>query len=221
MTDAEEPAVTDLGRRIADQRLRAGLTVAEAAQRAGMAPDYLAFLESSDAPNPGQATLTRLAAALDVSPSAISGAGMNLPPGQREAARNPVLHTLSEAECRARIALGGVGRFLFVEAGRGPVAIPVNFRMHDGDIVFRTSADGSIASSVGESPVSFDVDHLDETLSEGWSVLLSGTARVVSDEREQEQVAALGIASWAGGERDTYVRLTPHQITGRSIRVSG
>jgi nitroimidazol reductase NimA-like FMN-containing flavoprotein (pyridoxamine 5'-phosphate oxidase superfamily) len=220
MTDADEPAATDLGRRIAEQRRRAGLTIAEAAERAGMAPDYLAYLESSASPNAGQAALTRLAAALGVSPAAISGAGMNLPPGQRQAARNPVLHTLTEAEARARIAAGGVGRFLFVEAGRGPVAIPVNYRMNGDDVVFRTTAGSSIAGSIDKSPVSFDVDHLDETLSEGWSVLLSGTARI-TDAREREQVAALGIEPWAGGERDTYVRLTPHEITGRNIRVSG
>jgi len=220
MTDADDPA-TDLGRRIAEQRQRAGLTIDEAAERAGMAAGYLGYLESSPAPNPGQATLTRLAAALGVSPGMLSGAGMNLPPGQRQAADNPVLHKLSEAECKARIAPGGVGRFLFVEAGRGPVAIPVNYRMDGDDVVFRTASEGSIAGNVGEQAVSFDVDHLDETLSEGWSVVLTGTARVITDPAEREHAAALGIAPWAGGDRDTYIRLTPREMTGRSIRVTG
>ncbi len=91
MTSTDKAAATDVGRRIAEQRGRAGLSVAEAAERAGMSRGYLAYLESSPAPNPSQATVTRLAAALGAPPDSLTGAGMNVPPGQRDAARNPVL----------------------------------------------------------------------------------------------------------------------------------
>lgn len=40
----------------------------------------------------------------------------------------------------------------------------------------------------------------------------------MTDPAELEQVTALGITPWAGGERDTYVRLTAREITGRRIR---
>ena len=129
--------VSDLGRRVIEQRHRAGLSRAEAAERAGMAPSYLEFLETSAAPDPGPGALARLAAALGTTMSALACTGMNLPPGQRRAARRPVLEELSTAECRACLAPGGVGRFLFM-AERGPVAIPVNYRMLGQDIVFRT-----------------------------------------------------------------------------------
>ncbi len=177
MAKDADAAGTDLGRRIAEQRERAGLTVAQAAERAGMAPDYLDYLESSASPNPTEATLTRLAAALDAPPGSLSGAGLNLAPGhQRSAAHHPVLESLTTQQCREHLAGGGVGRFLFVEPGRGPVAIPVNYLMDGDDIVFRTGRHTSIADAVSQQQVSFDVDHLDDTLSEGWSVLLSGTA---------------------------------------------
>jgi len=212
---------TDLGRRIAEQRDRAGLSREEAAERAGMSPDYLAYLESSSSPNPTQAALTRLAAALDAPTSALSGAGLNLPPGQRGAAKNPVLEILSEQECRAHLAGGGIGRFLFVEASRGPVAIPVNYRMDGDDVVFRTSSEASILDGVRQQRVSFDVDHLDDVLGEGWSVLLSGTAAVITDPAELAGAKALQIEPWAGGDRDTYVRMTASRISGRRIRVTG
>jgi|HubBroStandDraft_6_1064221.scaffolds.fasta_scaffold15340_1 transcriptional regulator with XRE-family HTH domain len=212
---------TDLGRRIAERRAEARLTIAQMADRAGMAPQYLSYLESSPAANPSPATLTRLAAALGVAPSTLEGAGLNMPPGQRSAAKNATLHELTEAECRALIAPGGVGRFLFVQAGRGPVAIPVNFKLDGDDVVFRTSGDSAITEGVHEQPVSFDVDQLDDALGEGWSVLLTGTARVISGAAETSRAQALGIEPWAGGDRDLYVRLVPTQITGRRIRVSG
>ncbi len=219
-TDADTGG-TDLGRRITEERGRAGLSREETATRAGMSPDYLAYLESSSSPNPTHAALTRLAAALDVEPGALWGAGLNIPPGQRAAASNPVLEELTPEECRAHIAAGGIGRFLFTEAGRGPVAIPVNYKMDGADVIFRTSAEDRIASAIRQHHVSFDIDHLDDMLAEGWSVVLSGRARLITDATELQRARALGIEPWAGGTRNTYVRLTPSQVTGRRIRVRG
>ncbi|HEY2076356.1 MAG TPA: pyridoxamine 5'-phosphate oxidase family protein [Streptosporangiaceae bacterium] len=220
MGNDAESAGTDVGRRIAEERSRAGLTIAEAAERAGMSPEYLAYLESSPAPNPSQAAMMRLAAALGTAPGSLSGAGMNLPPGQRSAAKSAVLDSMTVAECRQHLAGGGIGRFLFVEPGRGPVAIPVNFRMDEDDVVFRTGSEGSVAAGVHQSPVSFDVDHLDDALSEGWSVLVTGEARVITDPGEIARAASLNIEPWAGGNKAAYVRLTARQITGRRIRVA-
>jgi nitroimidazol reductase NimA-like FMN-containing flavoprotein (pyridoxamine 5'-phosphate oxidase superfamily) len=189
---------------------------------AGMAPDYLGYLESAASPNPTEATLTRLAAAFDAPKSSLSGAGLNLPPGhQRQAAQHPVLEALTTEQCREPLAGGGVGRFLFIEPGRGPVAILVNYLMDGDDIVFRTRGQTSLADAVSQQQVSFDVDHIDGALSEGWSVLLSGTARIITDPAELAHAAALGIEPWAAGDRDVYVRMSVSQVTGRRIRVDG
>jgi hypothetical protein len=220
MGNDAETAGTDIGRRIAEQRTSKGLTVADAAERAGMAPEYLAYLESSMAPNPSQAALTRLAAALDTTPGSLSGARLNLPPGQRSAATGAVLDSMTVAECRQHLADGGIGRFLFVEPGRGPVAIPVNFRMDGDDVVFRTSNGGSVSAGLHERRVSFDVDHLDDALSEGWSVLLTGKAHIITDPAGVARADALHIEPWADGDRPVYVRLSASQITGRRIRVA-
>lgn len=220
MSSDADSAGTDLGRRLAEQRSRAGLSITDVAERAGMSAGYLAYLESSSYPNPSQATLTRLAAALDTVPDSLTGAGLNLPPGQRSAAKNPVLYSLSRDECMRLVAAGGVGRFLFVEPGRGPVAVPVNFRMDGGDVVFRTAGEGSITEGLHGQPVSFDVDHLDDALGEGWSVLLTGTASIITDPAALDQAKMLGIEPWAGGNRHTYVRIAVTQVTGRQIRVT-
>jgi hypothetical protein len=210
---------SDLGRRVIEQRHRAGLSRTETAERAGMAASYLEYLETSSAPEPGPGALARLAAALGTTISVLTGAGMNLPPGRRRAAGKPLLEVLSPAACRALLAPGGVGRFLFTTV-RGPVAIPVNYRMLGQDIVFRTGRTAGAAAGAQLTRVSFDVDHIDDALSEGWSVLVSGDARLVLDPAELQEVTALGITPWAGGDRDTYVRLTAREITGRRIRAT-
>jgi len=110
-----------------------------------------------------------------------------------------------------------VGRFLFSEP-RGPVAVPVNYRMLGDDIVFRTAAGASPAAGAAQQRVSFEADHLDEALGEGWSVLVSGHARTVTGAAELAEVQRLGVAPWAGGTRETYVRITPAVMTGRRIR---
>jgi transcriptional regulator with XRE-family HTH domain len=221
MGNAADSAGTDVGRRIAEQRDHVGLTVAQAAERAGMSPQYLAYLESSMAAHPSQATLIRLAAALDTTPGLLSGAGMNLPPGQRSAAKGALLDGMTVAECRQHLAAGGIGRFLFVEHGRGPVAILVNFMMDGDDVVFRTAGGGSVSDGQHERRVSFDVDHIDDALGEGWSVLVTGKAHIITDPAELARAEALHIEPWAGGDRPVYVRLTASEITGRGIRVPG
>lgn len=217
---------TDLGRRIAEQRHRAGLSRDQAADLAGMSPEYLGYLESSPTPNPTQASLARLAAALNADPAMLTGAGLNLPPGQRAAAKNPVLETLTIDQCKAHVAAGGIGRFLFDDPGRGPIAIPVNYKIDGDDVIFRTSGSSGVGAEMRVNAalgqrVTFDVDHLDDALGEGWSVLLSGTAHIITDPFELDRAKALEIEPWAGGDRDVYVRLTPVEITGRRIRVTG
>jgi hypothetical protein len=211
---------SDLGRRIQEARSRAGLSRAETSVRAGMAASYLAYLETSPAPDVTKAALTRLAAVLGTTPEALAGAGLGLPPGQRLPGNRPVLQHLSAAQSREHLAAGGIGRFLFVD-DRGPVAVPVNYKMLAGDIVFRTGADTSLAAGAEQGTVSFEVDHLDEALGEGWSVLVSGEAHVVTEPAELQQVRALGITPWAGGDREIYVRIAARDMSGRQIRVSG
>jgi len=216
----------DLGRRLAEQRERCGLSRAETADRAGVAVSYLTYLETSATSYPGPDVLIRLADALGTTAAALSGGSLGLPPGQRRAAGHPVIAELTPAECRALLAPGGMGRFLFMTE-RGPVAVPVNYRMAGDDVVFRTSESGGVAAAVRPAAaatqpprVSFSVDRIDDALAEGWSVLASGEAAVITDPAGLEGASRLGIEPWAGGQRDLFIRLTPREITGRRIRAT-
>ncbi len=209
---------SDVGRRIEERRERANLSLEAVAAEAGMAPGYVAYLETSPTPNPSQATLARLAAALDTTTDVLTGAGMAEPPGQSGAAAHAALETLSMGECRAYLAPGGIGRFLYL-ADRGPVAVPVNYAMLGDDVVFRTDDRTATAGAISQPRVSFDVDHIDDALSEGWSVLLSGRASILTQPDDLRAAADLGLDPWPGGDRETYVRLTAEEITGRRIRV--
>jgi hypothetical protein len=61
--------------------------------------------------------------------------------------------------------------------------------------------------------VSFEVDHIDEALREGWSVLLTGRLQLVDDEPAEPD----GPHPWAGGDRQVLLRLVPSGRSGRRI----
>ena len=217
MADERVPSnVGDIGRRVARRRRELGLSVEDVAFRAGMTPDYVTYLESQPA-QLTQAGAMRLAVALETSANALLGGGVELPSGQGGAAPGAHLEALSREECRQFLAPGGVGRFVFLEA-RGPVALPVNFRMFGDDVVFRTAALSSVRSATHGGRVGFEVDHIDDAMREGWSVLVSGYAQEVRDVEQRQQLEQLGVEPWAGNERPFYVRIEPVEVSGRRIR---
>jgi transcriptional regulator with XRE-family HTH domain len=206
---------SDLGRRIAHRRQELGLSREGLARRAEMDPGYLDYLEHSPVSSLPPGVLLRLAAALETTAVHLRGGDVDRPPGPGRARAHPHLDVLSSEECEAHLARGGVGRFVFLSA-QGPVALPVNFRFLDGDVVFHTRADGVLAAAAG-SIVSFEVDRIDEAMSEGWSVLITGRAQLVDDPARLEQLAELELEPWPGGQRDAVIRIAAEAISGRAI----
>lgn len=92
-------------------------------------------------------------------------------------ADQPVVRKLLPAECRRLIAPGGVGRIAF-SAVAGPMVLPVDFSVVAGTIVLWTGA-GTVISAHSDDTVAFEVDHVDEALGQGWSVLVRGQAHRV------------------------------------------
>lgn len=207
----------DLGRRVSERRHVLGLSVEELARRAGMDASYVRSVETSPSSEPTRMALWNLATALDTTMDLLSGGGTQAPPGRADPSRQPVLTALDLESCRELIRPGGVGRIVFSEP-RGPVAFPVNFRVVDDNIIFRTAPLPEFTSSLPLEKISFEVDHIDEALAEGWSVLISGHGHVVVDPSELQRAQAAGVTPWAGGDRDVYVRIVPWEVTGRRIR---
>ncbi|MCX5554655.1 pyridoxamine 5'-phosphate oxidase family protein [Streptomyces sp. NBC_00038] len=217
-TELPGAAQGDVGRRIAQRRQELGLSREETAVRAGTAPGYVQYLEEQSTAAPGIAVLIRLADALETTVVALRGGDADLPPGVGRAARHPELVELSPAECGARLSTHGVGR-LAVTTRTGPVIVPVNYSVVEGAIVFRTEAGTTPAEAAG-TQVAFEVDHIDEALSQGWSVLVRGRARVVTDPDAVHRLADRAYSTpWAGGDRDMWVSIDPASITGRGITV--
>ncbi|MFJ5777041.1 helix-turn-helix domain-containing protein [Streptomyces sp. NPDC093094] len=207
----------DLGRRLASRRAALGLTRREAAERAGMAVAYLEYLEETPGSAPGRSTLLRLAGALETTVSALAGGDVDAPPGRGPAGRDRELAALTAPECWERLGTHGVGR-LAVTGAEGPTVLPVNYSVVDGTIAFRTAA-GSVPSQTPGRRVAFEVDHIDEALSTGWSVLVRGRARGVTDPALLRRLRNRSFSTpWAGGRREMWICVDAVSISGRTIR---
>jgi nitroimidazol reductase NimA-like FMN-containing flavoprotein (pyridoxamine 5'-phosphate oxidase superfamily) len=213
--EAGTPTAGDIGRRMVLRREQLGLTREEVAAGAGATPGYL---EEQPTAAPDMGFLRRLAEALETTVTQLRGGNDDLPPGIGGAAYHPELMELDPEECRARLFTHGVGR-LAVSTPDGPAIIPVYYAVVEGAVVFRTAPGATPALAAG-TEVAFEVDRIDEALSQGWSVLVVGRAEYVTDPVAARHLADRARSGpWAGGDRELWVRIDPERVTGRRIRV--
>ncbi|MET8628758.1 pyridoxamine 5'-phosphate oxidase family protein [Kitasatospora sp. NPDC004669] len=214
MTERPDPVA--IARRIVQRRDQLGLSEWMLAYRANMAPAYLRQLLQAG-PELDPEAFVRIASALGTTwPELLSGHRPDAPPGQSDAAPHPLLLHLSEPQCWDLIGTHGVGR-IGLPVGPAPLVLPVNYTVDARTIVYRTAPRGAAAPAEG-SPASFQVDHIDDRRSQGWSVLILGEAHHIDDPDEQRRLSALpGTTPWAGGARPLWVRIRPGEVSGRRI----
>ena len=136
-----------------------------------------------------------------------------------------MLIELDEAESLELVSLGGIGRIAY-QSRFGPAVLPVNYKWHDGAVVFRTTRHSALDEDLqtgiagGDYKVAFEIDAIDEIGRQGWSVLIQGPAHHVS-EAERESAERAGVEPWPAGERELFMRIAPNRVTGRRIQFAG
>jgi len=143
-----------------------------------------------------------------------------------DGAREGAVQELETAESLRLVAGQEIGRVAY--NGRfGPMVLPVNYRLFEDSIVFRTAQgstmDQDLTTGIADAEylIAFEIDHLDPDRREGWTVLIHGSAHHVTDEDERASVAQAGVTPWVGGVRDLYMRIRPTHIAGRRITHPG
>ena len=126
------------------------------------------------------------------------------------AGRPAELFQLDRSTCLALLATHHVGRVVL--GGPTPAVVPVNYRLVDGSISFRTTP-GSRAGQPSPAPVLFEVDMFDARTHSGWSVIARGSLLVASGDAE-----SVSVESWAPGRRDRWMVVPVDDVTGRVLR---
>ena len=108
------------------------------------------------------------------------------------------------------------GRLVVSVAGE-PDIFPVNYIASDRKICLRTAPGNKLAQLTINSSVLLETDGI--LSDEAWSVVLRGTARVLSSSAELAAVEALGLKTWVPTLKDFYVEVVPTSVSGRHFEL--
>jgi nitroimidazol reductase NimA-like FMN-containing flavoprotein (pyridoxamine 5'-phosphate oxidase superfamily) len=127
------------------------------------------------------------------------------------------LEVLSYAKCLELADSQPVGRVAFEQSG-GVEVFPVNHRVVDGTVVFRTGDGSKLGAAIQSSPVAFEVDAYDAGQHQGWSVVIRGRAEEVTDDGVLARLGTLNLQPWQNRVlRPVWVRIRPDEVSGRRL----
>lgn len=126
------------------------------------------------------------------------------------------LEILGRSECLQLLGGARLGR-VGVTFGALPTILPINFRLVDERIVFRTGLGTKLDAATSNAIVAFEVDEMDPLWHTGWSVVVTGLAHEVTSPEELARLDEADIPYWAPAEGDRIVEISMEMISGRRI----
>ncbi|MBU8828123.1 pyridoxamine 5'-phosphate oxidase family protein [Mycolicibacterium goodii] len=119
---------------------------------------------------------------------------------------------LSEEESWRLLASVPIGRFVTTIGTRLEI-FPVNFAVQDRTVLFRTAEGTKLITAIMSDRVLFEADG--HTVTDGWSVILRGTAELLQTAEDIAVAERTHLMSWTSPAKRRYVRITPKEISGR------
>jgi len=98
-----------------------------------------------------------------------------------------------------------------------PDIFPVNYLTADRKVYLRTAPGNKLAQLTINSRVLLETDGV--LSDEAWSVVLRGSARVLTNSSELAAVEELGLKSWVPTLKDFYVEIVPTSVSGRHFQL--
>ncbi|TYB70082.1 pyridoxamine 5'-phosphate oxidase family protein [Nonomuraea sp. PA05] len=135
----------------------------------------------------------------------------------QNATGNRLLRELPETEALRLLAGVPFGRIVFTRHAL-PAIRPVNHVVVGGQIVIRSSPGTILSAHVApaEAVVAYEADDLDGYERLGWSVIITGVARLVTDPGEAARLRTL-LTPWVAGEMEQVIRIQPEIVTGFAL----
>jgi nitroimidazol reductase NimA-like FMN-containing flavoprotein (pyridoxamine 5'-phosphate oxidase superfamily) len=128
------------------------------------------------------------------------------------------LEVLGRDECLRLLATATIGRVGLSSAAL-PSVLPVNFRLVGDRVLFRTGRGSKLDAATRNAVVAFEVDDFDLMDHTGWSVVVVGVARDMTDDEVAELDARdrVRVARWVPGPDDRMVAVFCELVSGRRI----
>jgi nitroimidazol reductase NimA-like FMN-containing flavoprotein (pyridoxamine 5'-phosphate oxidase superfamily) len=126
------------------------------------------------------------------------------------------LEVLGRDACLDLLATAALGR-VGVSSGALPSVVPVNFRFDGRQILIRTGVGTKLDAAVANAVVAFEVDEIDPVAHTGWSVMVTGIARELTEPGELATAQTPPLARWAPGTDHRVIAISPELVSGRRI----
>ena len=129
---------------------------------------------------------------------------------------NSPVAVLAAEESWKLLSQATLGRIVVGASGHVDI-FPVNYVVDDNHIYFRTAEGAKLVELTINDRVLFEADHVGPE--QGWSVVVRGTARVITSFTETAKIDELGLRSWIPTPKYNVVEITASEITGRAVKL--
>ena len=126
------------------------------------------------------------------------------------------LEVLGRDTCLRLLATATLGR-VGVSIDALPRVLPVNFRFDGRQILIRTGMGTKLDAAANDAVVAFEVDEIDPVAHTGWSVMVTGMARELTDPDELAAAQTPPLARWASGDDHRVIAISTELVSGRRI----
>lgn len=130
------------------------------------------------------------------------------------------LTELTDTESLALLGSVSLGRIVFTMRAL-PTVRPVSHILDDGQIVIRSHLGSAIVSQADANSgavVAYEADDLDPVQRLGWSVSITGTARILRDTDQVERYRRR-LSPWVSDTTDHIIMIHPELINGFRLTV--
>jgi hypothetical protein len=144
---------------------------------------------------------------------------LGVPPGVLHGEAELIFRDLGREECLGRLREGSLGR-LGVTVGALPLVLPVHYCLDPAipAVVIRSMPGSKLDAATREAVVAFEIDDYDPDLGRGWSVVVQGRSRAVSEPETIARLRRLPLPMVAGdGSDDRFITVDLDIVSGREL----
>ena len=128
--------------------------------------------------------------------------------------------SLSGPECTRLLESHSLGRVAW-QAADGQQILPVTYIFELNLAYVRITPNGILSDLVRPTEVALEVDDLDHTSRNGWSIVVHGLTRAVAAPTElSERWEIDSLLPWTSPNRMIVIQIKPSRIRGRSLHAS-
>jgi nitroimidazol reductase NimA-like FMN-containing flavoprotein (pyridoxamine 5'-phosphate oxidase superfamily) len=122
----------------------------------------------------------------------------------------------SREQCLALVASVPIGRVVYTDQAL-PAVMPMNFVLDGDEVLIHTGSGSTLAAAIRNAVVAFQVDDFDSDTTTGWSVTITGRARLVDGGEEATRLARLPLRPWVPTKNGQFIRIPARHVSGRRL----